>query len=139
MDTGTTKWIPVPYFQINQEGTILNSSHITHSYFHTTSNIWNILHKEDRNKAIVMLSQNANSNPITKHLILQTRNKLFGNFKCTIQWKDGIGHLVCTEVKSTKVLTPLPVQSSLVNTQKRLEESEKKLKKVLKILDIKEN
>ncbi|MFQ6391093.1 hypothetical protein ACLNAR_25245 [Priestia aryabhattai] len=139
MDTGTTKWIPVPYFQINQEGTILNSSHITHSYFHTTSNIWNILHKEDRNKAIVMLSQNANSNPITKHLILQTRNKLFGNFKCTIQWKDGICHLVCTEVKSTKVLTPLSVQSSLVNTQKRLEESEKKLKKVLKILDIKEN
>lgn len=139
MDTGTTKWIPVPYFQISQEGTILNSSHITHSYFHTTSNIWNIIHKEDRNKAIVMLSQNANSDPITKHLILQTRNKLFGNFKCTIQWKDGIGHLVCTEVKSIKVLTSLSVQSPLVNTQKRLEESEKKLKNVLKILNIKEN
>ena len=139
MDTGITKWIPVPYFQINQEGTILNSSHITHSYFHTTSNIWNILYKEDRNKAIVMLSQNANSDPITKHLILQTRNKLFENFKCTIQWKDGIGHLVCTEVKSTKVLTPLSVQSSLVNTQKRLKESEKKLKKVVEILNIEEN
>src|SRR6478735_1198625 len=134
MDTGTTKWIPVPYFQISQEGTILNSSHITHSYFHTTSNIWNIIHKEGRNKSIVMLSQNANSDSITKHLILQTRNKLFGNFKCTIQWKDGIGHLVCTEVKSIKVLTSLSVQSPLVNTQKRLEESEKKLKNVLKIL-----
>lgn len=93
MDTGTTKWIPVPYFQISQEVTILNSSHITHSYFYTTSNIWNIIHKEDRNKAIVMLSQNANSDSITKHLILQTWNKLFGNFKSTIQWKDGIGHL----------------------------------------------
>lgn len=27
------KWIPVPYFQIREDGTILNSSHITHSYF----------------------------------------------------------------------------------------------------------
>jgi len=125
MDTGTTKWIPVPYFQINQEGTILNSSNITHSYFHVVSNIWNIIYKEDRNKAIVMLSQNANSVPITKHLILQTRNKLFENFKCTIQWKDGIGHLVCTKSKSTKVFTPLSVQNSFVNTHKRLEKSEK--------------
>jgi len=86
-----------------------------------------------------MLSQNANSVPITKHLILQTRNKLFGNFKCTIQRKDGIGHLVCTESKSTKVFTPLSIQSSLVNTQKRLKESEKKLKKVVEILNIEEN
>ena len=139
MDTVTTKWIPVPYFQINQEGTILNSSHITHSYFHTTSNIWNIIHKEDRNKAIIMVSQSANSDPMTKHLILQTRDKLFGNFKCTIQWKGGIGHLVCTEVKSTKVLTPLSVQSSLVNTQKRLEESEKHLNNVTKIFNRREH
>lgn len=33
MDTIITKWIPVPYFQINQESTILNSSNTTHSYF----------------------------------------------------------------------------------------------------------
>ncbi|MES5264959.1 hypothetical protein [Priestia megaterium] len=141
MDTGTTKWIPVPYFQISQEGTILNSSHITHSYFHTTSNIWNIIHKEDRNKAIVMLSQNANSDPITKHLILQIRNNLFGNFKCTIQWKDGIGHLVCTEAKSIKdsIITPSSVQKSLINTKKRLEESEKHLNNVAKIVNIRKH
>ncbi|CAH0322017.1 hypothetical protein SRABI82_05603 [Priestia megaterium] len=134
MDTSIAKWIPVPYFQINQEGTILNSSHITHSYFPPTSNIWTIIYKEDRHKAILMLSQSTNSHPITKHLILQTRNGFFGNFKCTIQWKDRIGHLVCTEVKSSKVLTPLSVQSSLINTQKRLEESEKTINKVVKIL-----
>ena len=134
MDTSTTKWIPVPYFQINQEGAILNSSNITHSYFPPISNIWTIIHKEDRNKAIVMLSQSTNSHPVTKHLILQTRNRFFGNFKCTIQWKDGIGHLVCTEVKSSKVLTPLSVERSLINTEKRLEESEKTINKVGKIL-----
>ncbi|MGG1369538.1 hypothetical protein ABE322_27690 [Priestia megaterium] len=134
MDTSTTKWIPVPYFQINHEGAILNSSNITHSYFPPISNIWTIIHKEDRNKAIVMLSQSTNSHPVTKNLILQTRNGFFGNFKCTIQWKDGIGHLVCTEVKSSKVLTPLSVQRSLINTQKRLEESEKTINKVVKIL-----
>jgi len=55
MDTSKTKWIPVPYFQINQEGTILNSSNITHTYFPPTSNIRNIIHKEDRGKAISML------------------------------------------------------------------------------------
>ncbi|MEK1831399.1 hypothetical protein AAAC51_37165 [Priestia megaterium] len=139
MDTSIAKWIPVPYFQINQEGTILNSSHITHSYFPPTSNIWTIIYKEDRHKAILMLSQSNNSQPVTKHLILQTSNKLFGNFKCTIQWKDGIGHLVCTEGKSIKDLTPLSVQNSLVNTQKRLEESEKQLNKVAKILSIRKH
>jgi hypothetical protein len=139
MDTSKTKWIPVPYFQINQEGTILNSSNITHTYFPPTSNIWNIIHKEDRGKAIPMLSRGANSDPITKHLILQTSNKLFGNFKCTIQWKDDIGHLVCTEVKSSKVLAPSSIQNSLVNTQKRLEESEKHLNKVAKIVSLKKH
>ncbi|MFE4046765.1 hypothetical protein [Priestia sp. YIM B13490] len=139
MDTSRTKWLPVPYFQINQEGTILNVSHITHSYFPPISNIWTIIYKEDRNKAIVMFSQSPNSHPITKQLILQTSNKLFGNFKCTIQWKDGIGHLVCTEVKSSKVLAPLSIQNSLVNTQKRLEESEKHLTKVAKIVSLKKN
>jgi len=134
MDTSTTKWIPVPYFQINQEGAILNSSNITHSYFPPISNIWTIIHKEDRNKVIVMLSQSTNSHPVTKHLILQIKNGFFGNFKCTIQWKDGIGHLVCTELKSNKVLTSLSVERSLINTQKRLEESEKTINKVSKIL-----
>ncbi|WP_265589393.1 hypothetical protein [Priestia megaterium] len=38
MDTMITKWIPVPYFQISREGTILNSSSTTHSYFPETSN-----------------------------------------------------------------------------------------------------
>ncbi|MCT9852557.1 hypothetical protein [Priestia megaterium] len=139
MDTSIAKWIPVPYFQINQEGTILNSSHITHSYFPPTSNIWTIIYKEDRHKAIFMLSQSTNSHPVTKHLILQTSNKLFGNFKCTIQWKDGIGHLVCTEVKNVKVRTSLSVENTLVNSQKRLEESEKQLNKVAKILNIRKH
>ncbi|OVE34154.1 hypothetical protein CCZ20_28015 [Priestia aryabhattai] len=139
MDNSITKWIPVPYFQINQEGTILNSSHITHSHFPPTSNIWTIIYKEDWHKAILMLSQSTNSHPITKHLILQTSNKLFGNFKCTIQWKDSIGHLVCTEEKSIKDLTPLSVHNSLVNTQKRLEESGKQLNKVAKILSIRKH
>ncbi|MCF6800059.1 hypothetical protein L1M59_28440 [Bacillus sp. ET1] len=141
MDTSKTKWIPVPYFQINQEGTILNSSNITHTYFPPTSNIWNIIHKEDRGKAIPMLSRGANSDPITKHLILQTSNKLFGNFKCTIQWKDGIGHLACTETKSIEVLavTSSSVQKSLVKTQKRLEESEKHLDHAAKMLSIRKH
>lgn len=138
MDTMITKWIPVPYFQIDQEGTILNSSNTTHSYFPATSNIWNIIHQEDRDKAILMLSQSANSYPITKHLILKIRNNLFGNFKCTIQWKDGIGHLVCTEAKSIKdsINTPSSVQKTLINTQKRLEASEKHLDHVAKIVNI---
>ncbi|WP_255323663.1 hypothetical protein [Priestia megaterium] len=54
MDTMITR-IPVPYFQIDQEGTTLNSSNTTHSYFSATSNIWNIIHQEDRDKAILML------------------------------------------------------------------------------------
>ena len=138
MDTSTTKWIPVPYFQINQDGAILNSSNITHSYFPPISNIWTIIHKEDRDKAIVMLSQSTHSYPVTKHLILETRNGFFGNFKCTIQWKDGIGHLVCTEAKSVKVSTiaPSSVQKSLINTQKRLEDSKEHLNNVAKIVNI---
>ncbi|WP_129707944.1 hypothetical protein [Priestia megaterium] len=141
MDTMITKWIPVPYFQIDQEGTILNSSNTTHSYFPDTSNIWNIIHQEDRDKAILMLSQRANSYPITNHLILKISNNLFGNFKCTIQWKDGIGHLVCTEAKSIKdsTITSSSVQKSLVNTQKRLEESEKHLDNVAKIINMRKH
>lgn len=141
MDTMITKWIPVPYFQIDQEGTILNSANTTHSYFPATSNIWNIIYEEDRDKAILILSQRANSYPITKHLILKIRNNLFGNFKCTIQWKDSIGHLVCTEVKSVKdsPITPSSTQKSLINTQKRLEESKKHLEKVAKIVNIRKH
>ncbi|MED4760323.1 hypothetical protein [Priestia megaterium] len=141
MDRNVCKWAPVPYFQINQEGTILNSSNITHSYFHPTSNIWNIIHKEDLTKAILMLSWNASSTPITERLNLQTRNKIFVNFKCTIQWKDGIGHLVCTEVKRIKVQTvsSLSVLKSLVNAHKRLEKTEKQLNKVAQIISIKKH
>ncbi|WP_205654822.1 hypothetical protein [Priestia megaterium] len=111
------KWIPIPYFQITKDGTILNSSNITHSYFQPGSNIWNIIYEEDRKKAIVMLSQNTNSHPVTQYLILQTSNKLFINFKCTIQWQDNIGHLVCTEAKNIEVPSVLSIQKSLVNTQ----------------------
>ena len=138
MDTDIAKWIPIPYFQINQEGTILNSSNRTHSYFYPTSNIWNIVHKEDRNKVILMLSLSINSQPVTEYLVLQTSNKLFVNFKCTIQWKDGIGHLVCTEKKSVADLdiTPFPIQTSLVNTKRRLEESEKSLNTAAKIISL---
>jgi len=141
MDTSITNWIPVPYFQINQKGTILNYSNTTHSYFPPTSNIWDIIHKEDRDKAILMLSQGDNSDPITKHLALQTSNKLFINFKCTIHWKDGIGHLVCTEVNSIKdpTITPLSVQKTLINTQKRLDESKKRLNNVAKVISIKKH
>ncbi|MGC9935332.1 hypothetical protein [Priestia aryabhattai] len=131
-----TQWIPVPYFQINQDGTILHSSNITHSYFQSISSIWNIIYKEDRNKAIVMLAQRTNSQPVTQYLILETRNKLFMNFKCTIQWQDNIGHLVCTEAKNIKVPSVLSVQKSLLNTQKRLEESEKHLNSATKILNM---
>lgn len=139
MDTSITNCIPVPYFQINQKGTILNYSNTTHSYFLPTSNIWDIIHKEDRDKAILMLSQGDNSYPVTKHLGLQTSNKIFIKFKCTIQWKDGIGHLVCTEVNSIKDRTPLSVQKTLINTQKRLEESEKRLNNVAKVISIKKH
>jgi len=89
MDTMITKWIPVPYFQVDQEGTILNSSNTTHSYFPDTSNIWNIIHKEGRGKAILMLSQSVNSYPITQYLILQIRNNLFGNFNVRSTGKMG--------------------------------------------------
>jgi len=141
MDTSITNWIPVPYFQINQKGTILNYSNTTHSYFPPTSNIWDIIYKEDRDKAILMLSQGDNSDPVTKHLALQTSNKLFINFKCTIQWKDGIGHLVCTEVNSIKdrTITPFSVQKTLMNTQKRLDESKKRLNNVAKVISIKKH
>lgn len=141
MDKNVCKWAPVPYFQINQEGTILNSSNITHSYFHSTSNVWNIIHKEDLTKVILMLSRNASSTPITERLRLQTRNKLFRNFRCTIQWKDSIGHLVCTEVKNIKNQTvpSLSVLKSLVSTQKRLEKTEKQLNKVAQIISIKKH
>lgn len=70
-----------------------------------------------------MLSQSTNSYLLTQHLILQTSNNLFGNFKCTIQWKDSIGHLVCTEAKSIKASTIAlsSVKKSLINTQKHLD------------------
>jgi hypothetical protein len=133
------KWIPIPYFQITQDGTILNSSNITYAFFQPVSNIWSIIYKEDRNKAIVMLSQNTSSHPITQYLILQTSNKLFMNFKCTIQWQGNIGHLVCTEAKNIEIPSVLAVQKSLVNTQKRLEESERHLNNVTKILSIRKH
>ncbi|MGG0465090.1 hypothetical protein [Priestia aryabhattai] len=133
------KWIPIPYFQITQDGTILNSSNTTHSYFQPASNIWNIIYEEDRNKAIAMLSQNTNSHPVTQYLFLQTSNKLFMNFKCTIQWQDNIGHLVCTEAKNIKVPSVLSIQKSLVNTQKQLEESEKHVNNVTKILNMRKH
>ncbi|MHC8965806.1 hypothetical protein [Priestia aryabhattai] len=138
MARNVCKWAPVPYFQINQEGTILNSSNISHSYFYPTSNIWNIVHKEDLTKAILILSRNTSSTPRTECLRLQAKNKLFRNFRCTIQWKDSIGHLVCTEIKSIKVqaVPPLSVLNSLVNTQKRLEKTEKQLNKVAQIISI---
>ncbi|MDH2363864.1 hypothetical protein [Priestia megaterium] len=141
MDTNIAKLIPVPYFQINREGTILNSSNQTHSYFYPTSNIWNIIQKEDQHKAILMLSHQNNSQPLTHHLVLQTNNKLFISFKCTIQWKDDMGHLVCTEIKkmTTTSITPLSLQRLLQNAEKRLEQSGKHLNTAAKILNLRKH
>lgn len=138
MDRNVCKWAPVPYFQINQEGTILNSSNITHSYFHHTSNIWDLIHKEDLTKVILILSRNTSSTPITERLRLQTRNNLFINFKCTTQWKDDTGHLVCTEIKNitTTSITAFSVQRLLQNTEKQLEQSGKHLDTAAKILNL---
>lgn len=85
-----------------------------------------------------MLSHSANSHPITHHLMLKVRNNLFGNFKCTIQWKDGVGHLVCTEAKSMNdsTIPSSSVQKSLIDTQKRLKESEKYLDNIAKVVNI---
>jgi len=49
--------------------------------------------------------------------------------------------MVCTETKSIKVTaaTHSSVQKSLVNTQKRLKESEKHLNKVAKIVSIRKH
>jgi len=49
--------------------------------------------------------------------------------------------LVCIEAKSIKVstITPSSVQKSLINTQKRLEESEKHLDNVAKIGNIRKH
>ncbi|MED4286672.1 hypothetical protein P4678_28975 [Priestia megaterium] len=141
MDTDIAKLIPVPYFQINREGIILNSSNQTHSYFLPTSNIWNVIQKENQHKAILMLSHHNNFPPLAQHLVLQTNNTLFISFKCTIQWKNDIGHLVCTEIKNTTTayITPLPVQRLLQNTAKRLKQSEEHLNIVAKILNLRKH
>lgn len=85
-----------------------------------------------------MLSQSTNSQPVTEYLVLQTSNKLFVNFKHTIQGKDGIGHLVCMERMSVADLDipPFPIQTSLANTQKRLEGSEKPLNTAAEIISL---
>ncbi|MED4214772.1 hypothetical protein [Priestia megaterium] len=58
------------------------------------------------------------------------------NFKCTIHWKNGVGHLVCTEKKNVK--DPLDVvlsaQSYLENSDKRLKESDKVLNNAADLL-----
>ncbi|MBV6737699.1 hypothetical protein [Priestia megaterium] len=141
MDNNIAKLIPVPYFQINREGTILNFSNKTHSYFHPISNLWNIIQQEDRHKVILMLSHHNSSQPLTQHLVLQTNNRLFISFKCTIQWKDDTGHLVCTEIKNitTTSITPLSVQRLLQNVEKRLEQSQKHLNTSAKILNLRKH
>ncbi|MFE7083358.1 hypothetical protein [Priestia megaterium] len=138
MDTNTNiaEWIPVPYFQINQEGTILKYSKQINSYFQHTSNIWNIIHEKDRHKAVLLLAHQTQSQPLTQHLALLTNHKLFVLFKCTIQWKDSIGHLVCTEAKDIKVpsSTYSSIGNSLADSQKCLGKSEKHLKNATKTL-----
>ncbi|MBQ4866540.1 hypothetical protein IHQ11_08520 [Priestia megaterium] len=129
MESNILKWIPVPYFQLNQEGEILHFSSQAHSYFSSVSSLWSIIHKDDRKQAMWMLSQHSSPNPIIRHLRLRTTDNTFVNFKCTIHWKNGVGHLVCTEKKNVK--DPLDVvlsaQSYLENSDKRLKESDKVL------------
>jgi len=120
MESNILKWIPVPYFQLNQEGEILHFSSQAHSYFSSVSSLWSIIHKDDRKQAMWMLSQHSSSNPIIRHLHLRTSDDTFMNFKCTIHWKNNVGHLVCTEKKNVK-------DPFLENSDKRLKESDKVL------------
>jgi len=88
-----------------------------------------------------MLSQRPYSKSVTKHMRLQTSTELFINFKCTIQWENNIGHLVCTETNHiTDSLNGLPSnQTSLINTEKRLKESEKSLNTSVRALSLKKH
>lgn len=136
MESNILKWIPVPYFQLNQEGEILHFSSQAHSYFSSVSSLWSIIHKDDRKQVMWMLSQHSSSNPIIRHLRLRTTDDTLVNFKCTIHWKNGVGHLVCTEKKNVK--DPLDVvlsaQSYLENSDKRLKESDKVLNNAADLL-----
>lgn len=93
------EFFPFSYFKINSKGSILVSSKRAHALFNIPLDLLNIVHIDDRTRALEFLTSFAHNEPLTTSLRLKMVNGTFIYFTCTINWEQSIGHLVCIEKK----------------------------------------
>jgi len=100
MNEKTLEFFPLPYFEINVTGEILNRSKQANDLFNKELDIWRLFHINDRQKAIELISRTTRTEPLTKELRLKTLNGSFLSFTCTINWENDIAYLICVEKAS---------------------------------------
>ncbi|WHY74735.1 hypothetical protein [Fictibacillus enclensis] len=89
------KHLPIPYFEIDEQLNILARSDKSRETFTSKENFLDLVDLESREKAIFLLVSEKLTQEI--ELVLQTVNSPYSLFSCSIQWDDGVGHLVCIE------------------------------------------
>ncbi|MDN4523113.1 hypothetical protein [Fictibacillus fluitans] len=89
------KHMPIPYFEIDEQLNILSRSDKSCETFTTKENFLDLVDLESREKAIFLLVSEKLTHEI--ELVLQTLNSPYSLFSCSINWDDGVGHLVCIE------------------------------------------
>ncbi|MFE7084323.1 hypothetical protein [Priestia megaterium] len=94
-------FIPVPYIQIDEKWNILACSKQAYSLFPPKEHFLDIVHVDDNEKAQQLLVINPSNLPSKADIRLRCLDQSFNVFTCRMSWSDGIGHLVCTETRTS--------------------------------------
>ncbi|XQY92597.1 STAS domain-containing protein [Metabacillus sp. HB246100] len=88
------KHIPLPYFIINHDLTILESSHHALDLFGHSDNLLTFIDKESQEKAKrILIAKEKKST----ELVMSTLESSFALFQLKINWVNEKGHIVCIE------------------------------------------
>lgn len=88
------KYLPLPYFTINQDFHIIDASDLAHDTFNKSESFLEIVDLESQKKAIRAFTSAAF---VTTELVLKTKNSPYALFQIQINWQNNLGHIVCIE------------------------------------------
>lgn len=90
-----TKFLPQPYFLINQHFDILAASDRSYYIFNAAPNFLDLVDWESRNKATHFLTRKAGMEE--SELIMKTKESPYALFDVSINWNGEEGHIICIE------------------------------------------
>lgn len=86
--------MPLPYFQIDQDFTILAASESAWSLFQPSDSLLHLIDEESQQKAKLLLFS---KNILSIELVMKTIDSPYALIKLTCNWEKDNGHIICTK------------------------------------------